>query len=180
MDLAQVRLLRLTWAEKGLLGQFMGAQDETGRSLAQGCVGRFRLLFPWSRRGSRVRRDRRPGGVLTDLLASGDFCRDTRIGARLHGAESSIREISDRRSLHVTLEDHRLFCHLDRVSPLAGAVPGGPCRYSIPRVAAHLGANAAARLLRLGAASREQRVRRANEQLQARLDARGLSLKRHS
>lgn len=130
-------------------------------------------LPPTPRRGpqvlARLRRSRampkRPGtefdssdpaGLIRRLDDSDCFCRDTRVGRMYHPKEVSYREIRPRDSLHVTLRDGRTVAtHVDRHSPLARRQPGGDCRYSPLRIAAHNITGAARDLLRL--ATREER-----------------------
>jgi hypothetical protein len=73
-----------------------------------------------------------------------------------HPKEVSYREISSRDSLHITLRNGRTVAtHVDRHSPLAQRQPGGDCRYSPLRIAAHNITGAARDLLRL--ATRDER-----------------------
>lgn len=97
-----------------------------------------------------------PEGLVRRLDESDCFCRDTRVGRMYHPKEVSYREISSRDSLHVTVRDGRTVAtHVDRHSPLARRQPGGDCRYSPLRIAAHNITGAARDLLRL--ATRDQR-----------------------
>ncbi len=71
-----------------------------------------------------------PDELVRRLETSDRFCRDTR--------EVSFREITRHDSLHVTVRAGReVATHVDRHSPLARCQPGGRCRYSPRRVAAH-------------------------------------------
>jgi hypothetical protein len=91
-----------------------------------------------------------PEGLVQRLDDSDCFCRDTKVGRMYHPKEVSYREISSRDSLHVTLRDGRTVAtHVDRHSPLARRQPGGDCRYSPVRIAAHNVTGAARDLVRL-------------------------------
>lgn len=73
-----------------------------------------------------------------DLLASGRFHRDSRLGGMFHAGKVSLREDSPRRSLHVSLgQGNRVSVHIDRFSPLAKRRAGAPARYSFLRVVVH-------------------------------------------
>lgn len=85
-----------------------------------------------------------------DLVASGRFCRDTRLGSILHPGTMSLREITDGDSLHVCVDgEDRISVHVDRFSPVAGGCPDGSCRYSVRAVVAHVVAHVAAQARRL-------------------------------
>ncbi|MGH9188843.1 MAG: HAD family hydrolase [Acidimicrobiales bacterium] len=91
-----------------------------------------------------------PEDLLRQLEASGRFRRDTRLGALFHRGEISLREVAQRRSLHVTFgEDNRVSAHVDHISPLASSQPDDGCRYSLPRIAAHNMTGMAGDLVRL-------------------------------
>ncbi len=97
-----------------------------------------------------------PDGLVQRLDDSDCFCRDTKVGRMYHAKNVSYREIASRDSLHVTVRDGRTVAtHVDRHSPLARRQPGGDCRYSPLRVAAHNVTGAARDLVRL--ALRSQR-----------------------
>lgn len=74
-----------------------------------------------------------------DLLSTGRFCRDTPRGGLLHPGQTSVREITDGAALHLSLaEDHRIYVHIDRVSPANGSTAEGICRYDRARSLAHI------------------------------------------
>jgi len=82
-----------------------------------------------------------PYQVLDELLATGRFCRDTRLGACLHRGAICLRERSPGESLHVALypDTRRLRAHLDRISPIGGhGMKVRRCGYSSLRVIAHI------------------------------------------
>ncbi len=84
------------------------------------------------------------------LTQSNCFCRDSAVGKLYHRKEVSFREISTTDSLHVTIgADGQVKSHIDRRSPLARHQPGGTCRYSPLRVAAHNVSGMAGDLVRL-------------------------------
>ena len=90
-----------------------------------------------------------PDAVVDRLLSTGRFCIDTRAGRILHPATRSLRELSNRESLHVSLAGELVTAHLDRISPLVRADSGKrQCRYSISRIAAHITGRLGARLVR--------------------------------
>jgi hypothetical protein len=108
--------------------------------------------------------------LLRRLDESDCFCRDTRIGRMYHPRVISFREISPTDSLHVTLgEDGMVAAHLDHRSPLARRQPGGTCRYSLLRIAAHNVSGATADLVRiaLGRPDRRTQARLEDEQVPA-------------
>jgi hypothetical protein len=73
-----------------------------------------------------------------DLQAIGRFVRDSRLGGMFHAGKVSLREDSDRESLHVSLgKDNRLSIHMDRYSPLAHRKSGERRGYSVRRVIVH-------------------------------------------
>lgn len=76
--------------------------------------------------------------LFADLVASGRFCRDTRLGGMLHPGAVSLREVTDGDSLHVCVEGERLSVHVDHFSPVAGTGPDGCCQYSVRAVLSHL------------------------------------------
>lgn len=79
------------------------------------------------------------GGFLEELVASGRFCRDTRMGGVLHRRAVSYREVSEGDSLHVSIVDGTaVSVHVDHFSPVAGARDDGCCTYSVRAVVAHL------------------------------------------
>lgn len=87
---------------------------------------------------------------LRDLQASGRFCTDTSRGRILHWRKISLREVASTDALHVSVgDDSWVLVHLDRSSPLAGAEPGQPCRYSLPRILVHNVTTLSGDLLRL-------------------------------
>ncbi len=89
-------------------------------------------------------------GFLAGLVASGRFCRDTRLGGILHPGAVSLREVTDGDSLHVIIGDEdRISVHVDRFSPVAGSTDGGCCTYSVRAVFAHMAAHVAAQVRRL-------------------------------
>lgn len=94
-------------------------------------------------------------GFLTDLVSSGRFCRDTRLGGMLHPGVVSMREVTDGDSLHVLVDgDDRLSVHVDRFSPVAGRTADGCCEYSIRAVVAHVAAHVASQVRRLANGAR--------------------------
>lgn len=96
-----------------------------------------------------------PESLQRRLADSDCFCRDTAVGKLYHRRQASFREISPTDSLHVTVsEDGLVTTHVDRHSPLARRQPGGTCRYSILRVAAHNVTGMAGDLLRLAVGPR--------------------------
>lgn len=87
---------------------------------------------------------------LADLVASGRFCRDTRLGGILHPGAVSLREVTDGDSLHVLIEsDDKISVHVDRFSPVAGGKDDGCCTYSVRAVLAHVAAHVASQVRRL-------------------------------
>ncbi len=93
------------------------------------------------------------------LDASDCFCRDSRVGRLYHRRVASFREISPRDSLHITLDEvGRVATHVDRHSPLARRQPGGTCRYSPWRIAAHNLSGVAADLVRLALGRPDRRT----------------------
>lgn len=91
-----------------------------------------------------------PRGLVQRLDESDCFCRDTKVGRMYHPKDVSYREIASRDSLHVTVRDGRTVAtHVDRHSPLARRQPGGDCRYSPLRIAAHNLTGAARDLVRM-------------------------------
>lgn len=99
-----------------------------------------------------------PAELARRLEASDCFCRDTKLGRLYHRNDVSYREIAAADSLHVTVrEDGEVTTHVDRHSPLARRQPGGDCRYSPLRIAAHNVSGAAGDLVRLALGRRKQR-----------------------
>ena len=99
-----------------------------------------------------------PEGIERRLADSDCFCRDTPVGKLYHRKQASFREISQTDSLHVTVgADGLVTTHVDRHSPLARRQPGGACRYSLLRVAAHNVSGMAGDLVRLAVGSRAPR-----------------------
>ncbi len=93
-----------------------------------------------------------PDELVRRLETSERFCRDTR--------EVSFREITRHDSLHVAVRAGRkVATHVDRHSPLARCQPGGRCRYSPLRVAAHNVTGALNDVLRLTLGRREDPAR---------------------
>ncbi len=79
-----------------------------------------------------------PEGLVAELEATGRFRRDSRLGRVFHRGQISLRELSQRDSLHIIVgEGDQVAAHLDHVSPLASEQPDDGCRYSLPRIAAH-------------------------------------------
>lgn len=94
-------------------------------------------------------------GLLADLVASGRFCRDTRLGGIFHPGVGSLREVTEGDSLHVLVGgDDKISVHVDRFSPVAGGRPDGCCRYSVRAVVSHLAAHVAAQARRLASGAR--------------------------
>ncbi|HET7489062.1 MAG TPA: hypothetical protein VFJ85_14120 [Acidimicrobiales bacterium] len=93
-----------------------------------------------------------------DLVATGRFCRDTRLGGLLHRGSVSLREVSDGDSLHLCVEGSKVTAHVDHFSPVAGTCPDGRCRYSVRAVIAHVVAylRSQARQLAAGARGRHR------------------------
>lgn len=97
--------------------------------------------------------------LLRRLDDSDCFCRDSRVGRMYHRRGVSFREISPKDSLHVTLgEGGQVATHVDRHSPLARRQPGGTCRYSLWRIAAHNLSGVAADLVRLALGRPDRRT----------------------
>ena len=96
--------------------------------------------------------------LIRELLESGNFCKDTTLGAIYHRRKVSLREISTTRSLHISLtRDGLLSVHVDRVSPVIGRKPGcDDCRYSVPTVIRHNVTGMAEDFVRLLAGGRGQ------------------------
>ncbi|MDQ6910657.1 MAG: HAD-IB family hydrolase [Actinomycetota bacterium] len=91
-----------------------------------------------------------PDRLVEDLVATGRFHRDTRLGAIFHPGKVSLREISPTDSLHITLgPDNRVSAHVDRHSPLCQARRAGRYRYSPARIAMHNLSGFGANLLRM-------------------------------
>jgi len=91
-----------------------------------------------------------PEALVRDLEESGQFRRDTRLGAIFHRGQISLREVAPSNSLHISVgEGNRVSAHIDRYSPLSTNQPDTTCRYSLPRVAAHNLAGMAADIIRL-------------------------------
>ena len=89
-------------------------------------------------------------GFLADLVSSGRFCRDTRLGGILHPGVVSMREVTDGDSLHVLVDgDDKLSVHVDRFSPVAGTKADGCCEYSVKAVVAHVAAHVASQVRRM-------------------------------
>jgi hypothetical protein len=102
-----------------------------------------------------------PDALVRDLQASGRFRRDTRLGSMYHPGQISLREVSPRDSLHITLgRGKEISAHVDRYSPLASRQPEHGCRYALHRIAAHNVTGMAADLARLIPRRRRQRARR--------------------
>jgi hypothetical protein len=90
-----------------------------------------------------------PDAVVQGLMETGRFCVDTRPGRILHPGTYSLRELSNRESLHLSLSGGLVTAHLDRTSPLVGLDSDkGHCRYSISRVAAHITGRLGAKIVR--------------------------------
>lgn len=110
-------------------------------------MDRLLRIGPSGRSGEFICRD--PNAVVDDLTATGRFCVDTRTGRVLHPATHSLRELSNRESLHLSFDGERVTAHLDRISPLVGRHSGkNHCRYSISRIAAHITGRLGSRLVR--------------------------------
>ncbi len=86
--------------------------------------------------------------LLEQLLVTRRFCADTRAGRILHPGTRSIRELSNRESLHLAFHGDYVRAHLDRFSPLVGRSGKAACRYSPPRIAAHVLGRLGAKLVR--------------------------------
>jgi hypothetical protein len=100
-------------------------------------LDRLLRIGPSGRSGEFAALDR--DAIVSDLMATGRFCLDTRAGRILHPGMHSIRELSNRESLHLSFEDGLVTAHLDRISPLVGRDPEKDrCRYSAARIAAHI------------------------------------------
>ena len=99
-----------------------------------------------------------PERIERRLVDSDCFCQDTPVGKLYHRKEASFREIAQTDSLHVTVgADGLVTTHVDRHSPLARRQPGGACRYSLLRVAAHNVSGMASDLVRLALGPRASR-----------------------
>ncbi len=91
-----------------------------------------------------------PAALLRELEESGQFRRDTRMGAIFHRGQVSLREVSPTHSLHITVgKGNKVSAHVDRYSPLANNQPEQLARYALHRVAAHNVAGIAGELARL-------------------------------
>lgn len=111
---------------------------------------RFRNRHLATHRASTVFSSHDPQDLERRLAQSDCFCRDTAVGKLYHRRQISYREISANDSLHVTIgTDGQVSSHVDRHSPLARRQPGGDCRYSPLRVAAHNMSGMAGDLVRL-------------------------------
>lgn len=94
-------------------------------------------------------------GFLSDLVAGGRFCRDTRLGGILHPGVVSLREVSDGDSLHVLISgEDKISVHVDHFSPVAGGREDGCCTYSVRAVLAHVAAHVADQVRRLARGAR--------------------------
>ncbi len=90
-----------------------------------------------------------PDAIVEELTAMGRFCVDTKPGRILHPATHSLRELSNRESLHLSFAGGLLTAHLDRISPLVGRDSDkGHCRYSPSRIAAHITGRLGAKIVR--------------------------------
>lgn len=87
--------------------------------------------------------------LFADLVATGRFCRDTRLGGLFHRGDVSLREVSDGDSLHLCVDGARVTAHVDHFSPVAGSCPDGRCRYSVRAVLSHLVAHLRAQVRQL-------------------------------
>jgi tetratricopeptide (TPR) repeat protein len=57
----------------------------------------------------------------------------------MHRGQISVREITNGPGLHLALEDNnRIYVHIDKVSPVAGATADGACRYDRARSLSHM------------------------------------------
>ncbi|MGI8757745.1 MAG: hypothetical protein ACR2K0_00385 [Acidimicrobiales bacterium] len=132
------------------------------RAKAPALWARFRnhRMTPPSRLGTHF--DSTDRSALERRLADSDcFCRDTGLGRMYHRNETSFREISPTDSLHVTLgTGNEVATHVDRHSPLARRQPGGDCRYSPLRVAAHNVSGMAGDLVRMALGRKDPSVDR--------------------
>jgi hypothetical protein len=110
-------------------------------------LDRLLRMGPNGRSGEFIARD--SDALVDNLMRTGRFCVDTKAGRILHPATRSLRELSNRESLHLSLEGGLVTAHLDRISPLAGSDSDkGHCRYSISRIAAHITGRLGSKLVR--------------------------------
>jgi len=80
------------------------------------------------------------GKFFSALLADPRFCLDTAAGALLHKGATSVREISDSDSLHLSLgSSNSASAHIDKISPAIGREASFRCRYDPTATAAHIG-----------------------------------------
>lgn len=77
---------------------------------------------------------------LSALVSDPRFCLDTPLGGLLHKGSTSVREISDSDSLHLSLgSGNSVSAHIDKISPAIGREASFRCRYDPIASAAHLG-----------------------------------------
>jgi hypothetical protein len=75
---------------------------------------------------------------LDALVRSGQFAMDRAIGRVFHRGTISLRELSSKSGLHLSLhQDKSVDVHVDIVSPVVGTTPDGRCRYGPGRASAH-------------------------------------------
>lgn len=80
-------------------------------------------------------------GFVSDLLATGRFCEDTRGGGMLHGGLTSLRESSPdaNQALHVTVGCRDLlWVHTDSTAPNADSRKDGHCVYDRHQISRHI------------------------------------------
>jgi hypothetical protein len=74
------------------------------------------------------------------LIADPRFCLDTAAGGFLHKGATSVREISDSDSLHLSLgSGNSVSAHIDAISPASGREATFRCRYDPIAATAHIG-----------------------------------------
>jgi hypothetical protein len=77
---------------------------------------------------------------LSALVGDPRFCLDTALGGLLHKGTTSVREISNSDSLHLSLgSSNSVSAHIDKISPAIGREASLRCRYDPVAAAAHLG-----------------------------------------
>jgi hypothetical protein len=75
---------------------------------------------------------------LLALIGNGSFGLDSAVGRMLHRGTVSLREVSSKSGLHLSVKpDNSVDAHVDRVPPVTGTKPDGRCRYRPGRVAGH-------------------------------------------
>lgn len=101
-------------------------------------LDRIVRIGPSGRSGEFVTGDAK--ALIDEVMATGRFCVDSRVGRILHPGAHALREWSNRESLHLSFCQDRLTAHLDRFSPLSGtrSKVEQRCSYSAARIAIHI------------------------------------------